>query len=185
MMKLPAILTRRSRAIAAAGTVPIIALVYLLFFSAPIRQWFGLREELSLKKNELITMEQALRRREQIETLCRKFEQRILARGTDAEELGLLLKELESITRVRKVQVKSIRPMPSQWIGSYREFLVFVEVEGRVHNILELLYSIENSPKILTVKQLKMNALRSGPDLLSAGILISRTSAGSKAQPQS
>jgi Tfp pilus assembly protein PilO len=180
MRKLPAILIRRSRAIAAAVSVPIIALVYLLFFSSPVRQWFGLRGELSLKKNELITMEQALRRRELIETLCRKFEQRILARGTDAEELGLLLKELESITRVRKVQVKSIRPMPSQWVGGYREFLVSVEVEGRVQNILELLYSIENSPKILTVKQLKINALRTGPNLLSAGILISRTSAGSK-----
>ena len=135
-------------------------------------------------KDKLIRMEGALHRREQVEALCKKFEQRILATGTDAEELGFLLKELESLTRTRKVQVKSIRPLPSQWVGNYRKFLVSLEVEGRVHNMLELLYSIDSSPKILTVESLRIQALRAGPNLLSTNILISRTSAGSRLRQQ-
>jgi len=160
------------------------AVIFLLFFSGPLRTCLGLNAQLALKKDKLLIMEEALYRRDQVEALCKEYEERILATGTDAEELGFLLKELESLTRTRNVQVKSIRPLPSQWIGSYRRFLVLLEVEGRVHNMFELLHSIHTSPKILTVESLKIQALRTGPNLISANILISRTSAGSKLQQQ-
>lgn len=156
------------------------AVIFLLFFSVPLRTCLALNAKLDLTKNKLLIMEEALYRREQVEALCKQFEKQILATGTDAEELGFLLKELESLTRTRNVQVKSIRPLPSQWIGSYRRFLVLLEVEGRVHNMFELLHSINTSPKILTVESLKIQALRTGPNLISANILVSRTSAGSK-----
>ena len=124
-----------------SGLIVLIAgVIYLLLFSAPLHTMFELDTQLNLTRNRLIDMERTLYRREQVEAVCRKFEERILATGTDAEELGFLLKELESLTRTRNIQVKSIRPMPSQWVGSYRKFLVALEVEGRVHNMLELLY---------------------------------------------
>ena len=151
--------------------------IYLLFFSAPMHKWLNLNTQLDSTKSKLIDMERALYNQEQIEALCKKFEERILATGTDAEELGILLKELESLTRIRKIQVKSIRPLPSQWVGNYRKFLVSVEVEGRIHNLIELLYSIDSSQKILTVESLILRALRTAPGLVSANILISRTSA--------
>lgn len=180
MNPLQHISNRNSRFIITGLVILGAGVIYLLFFSAPLHTWFDLNTRLALTKDKLLGMEQALYRREQVEALCKKFEQRILATGTDAEELGFLLKELESLTRTSKVQVKSIRPLPSQWVGNYRKFIVSLEIEGRVHNMLELLYSIETSPKILTVELLKMQALRSGPNLLSANILISRTSASDK-----
>ena len=162
-----------------AGLVMVgIGVVYLLFFSVPIRNWLDLNTRLDFTKNKLLNMEEALYRREQVEALCRKFEQRILATGTDAEELGFMLKELEALTRERNIQVKSIRPLPAQWIGNYRKFLVLLQVEGRIHNTLELLHSIDTSPKILTIESIKSQALRAGLNFLSANILISRTSAG-------
>ncbi len=162
-----------------AGLIMVgIGVVYLLFFSVPIRSWLDLNTRLALTKNKLLKMEEALYRREQVEALCKKFEQRILATGTDAEELGFMLKELEAVTRERNIQVKSIRPLPAQWIGNYRKFLVLLQVEGRIHNTLELLHSIDTSPKILTIESIKIQALRAGLNLLSANILISRTSAG-------
>ena len=158
--------------------------IYLLFYSKPVYALLDLNKRLSLAKENLIDMERALHRREQVEALCKKYEQRILAIGTDAQEQGFLLKELESLTRTRKIQVSSIRPLPSQWVGNYRKFLVSLEVEGRVQNMLELLYSIDTSPKILTVEFLKVRALRTSPNLLSANILISRTSVGGKLKKQ-
>lgn len=172
--------TRHSKYIIAALVMLSAAVIFLLFFSVPLRTCLALNAQLDLTKNKLLIMEEALYRREQVEALCKQFEKQIRATGTDAEELGFLLKELESLTRTRNVQVKSIRPLPSQWIGSYRRFLVLLEVEGRVHNMFELLHSINTSPKILTVESLKIQALRTGPNLISANILVSRTSAGSK-----
>ena len=178
-------LSMRHRRFIIAGSVILGAgVIDLLFFSAHLRTWLELNTRLSFTKDKLVSMEEALHHRERVEALCKKFEQRILATGTDAEELSFLLKELESLTRTRKVQVKSIRPLPSQWVGNYRKFLVSLQVEGRVHNMLEFLYSVGASPKILTVESLKIQALRTGPNLLSANILISRTSAGSKLQQQ-
>ena len=161
-------------------TVFITSMIYLLFFSGPMRIWFDLNSQLDHTKNKLVDMEKTLHRREQVEAICRKFEERILATGTNAEELGFLLKEIESLTRTGKVQVKSIRPLPSQPVGNYRKFLVSLEVESRIQNMLELLYYIDTSSKILTVESLKIQALRTGLNLVSANILISRTSAGKK-----
>jgi Tfp pilus assembly protein PilO len=123
-------------------------------------------------------MERALRQREQVEAQCKQFEQRILARGTDAEESGLLLKELETLTRAANVTVKSIRSMPSQRIGEYRKFIVSLELETRVHGMLEFLCAIDSSAKILTVESLTLQALRAGPNLLGATMVVSRTTSG-------
>ena len=123
-------------------------------------------------------MEQALRQRERVEEQCRQFEQSILVRGTDAQESGLLLKELETLTSNANVKVKSVRSMPSQQIGEYRKFSVSFEIETRVHSMVELLHAIDASDRILTVDSLTVRALRTGPNLLGATMVVSRTTSG-------
>jgi hypothetical protein len=76
--------------------------------------------------------------------------------------------------------------MPSQRIGNYRKFVVSLEIETRVNGILELLYAIDSSAKILTVESLTLQALRSGPNLLGASMVVSRTTSGEgETQPSS
>jgi Tfp pilus assembly protein PilO len=154
-------------------------------FSRPARQWWQLHQQLQHVRQQLIAMERALHQREQVEAQCRQFEQRILARGTDAEESGLLLKELETLTRTANVTVKSIRSMPSQRLGDYRKFIVSLEVETRVHGMLELLCALDSSAKILTVDSLTLQALRAGPNLLGATMVVSRTTSGEGRSPSS
>lgn len=147
-------------------------------FSSPVGQWWRLRTHVAQVRQKLVTMERALRQREQVEAQCRQFEQRILARGTDAEESGLLLQELETLTRAANVKVKSIRSLPSQRIGDYRKFIVSLELESRVQGMLELLGAIDSSAKILTVDSLTVQALRAGPNLLGASMVVSRMTSG-------
>jgi hypothetical protein len=155
-------------------------------FSGPVRQWWRQRQQVQQVGQKLIVMERALRQQEQVEAQSKLFEQRILARGTDAEESGLLLRELEALTRTANVKVKSIRPMLPQRIGEYRKFVVALEVETRVNGMLELLYAIDSSAKILTVESLTLQALRAGPNLLGASMVISRTTSGEgRPQPSS
>lgn len=147
-------------------------------FSRPVRQWWQLHRQLGQVRQRLIVMERALRQREQVEAQSEQFEQRILARGTDAEESGLLLKELETLTRTANVTVKTIRSLPSQRIGDYRKFIVSLELEARVHGMLEFLCAVDSSAKILTVDSLTLQALRAGPNLLGATMVVSRTTSG-------
>ncbi len=156
----------------------VTGLLGWIVFSRPAGQWWQLRGQVGQVGQKLIAMERALRQQEQVEAECRQFEQRILARGTDAEESGLLLKELEALTRAASVKVKSIRSMPSQRIGDYRRFAVSLEIETRVNGMLELLYAVDSSAKILTVESLTLRALRSGPNLLGASMVVSRTTSG-------
>lgn len=155
-------------------------------FSGPAGQWWQLYRQVGQVGQKLIAMERSLRQQEQVEAQSKQFEQRILARGTDAEESGLLLKELETLTRAASVKVQSIRSMPSQRIGDYRKFVVSLEIETRVNGMLELLYAIDSSAKILTVESLTLQALRSGPNLLGASMVVSRTTSGEgRSQPPS
>jgi len=164
----------------------VMGLLGWIVFSGPVGQWWQVHRQVGQVGQKLIAMEQSLRQQEQVEAECKQFEQRILARGTDAEESGLLLKELETLTRAASVKVKSIRSMPSQRIGDYRKFVVSLEIETRVNSMLELLYSIDSSAKILTVESLTLQALRSGPNLLGASMVVSRMTSGEgRSQPPS
>jgi len=164
----------------------VMGLLGWIVFSSPVGQWWQVHRQVGQVGQKLIAMEQSLRQQEQVEAECKQFEQRILARGTDAEESGLLLKELETLTRAASVKVKSIRSMPSQRIGDYRKFVVSLEIETRVNSMLELLYSIDSSAKILTVESLTLQALRSGPNLLGASMVVSRMTSGEgRSQPPS
>ncbi len=161
----------------------VMGLLGWVVFSGPAGQWWQLHQQVGQVARGLIAMEQALSQQQQVEAQSRQFEQRILARGTDAEESGLLLKELETLTRAANVKVKSIRSMPSQRLGSYRKFIVSLELETRVNGLLELLYAIDSSAKILTVESLSLQALRTGPNLLDAAMVVSRTTSGEGQSP--
>jgi Tfp pilus assembly protein PilO len=161
----------------------VTGLLGWILFSGPAGQWWQLNRQVGQITQKLIAMEQALRQQKQVEAQCKQFEQRILARGTDAEESGLLLMELETLTRAANVKVKSIRSMPSQRIGEYRKFVVSLEIETRVNSMLELLYAVDSSAKILTVESLTLQAQRAGPNLLGASMVVSRTTSG-EGRPQ-
>ncbi len=172
----------RSRRRSRLGLVLLVGigagLLGWVLFSGPAVQRWQLHQQAEQLRQRLLVMERALRQREQVEAQCKQFEQRILARGTDAQESGLLLKELETLTRTANVTVKSIRSMPSQRIGDYRKFIVSLELETRVHGMLELLHAIDSSAKILTVESLRLQALRAGPNLLGAAMVVSRMTSG-------
>jgi Tfp pilus assembly protein PilO len=169
---------QRSRLILIQLLGVVVGLLGWIVFSGPAGQWWQLHRQVRQAGQKLIAMERSLRQKEQVETQSKQFEQRILARGTDAEESGLLLKELETLTRAASVKVQSIRSMPSQRIGNYRKFAVSLEIETRVNGMLELLYAIDSSAKILTTESLTLQALRFGPNLLEASMVVSRTTSG-------
>ena len=75
---------RNYRLIIGALSCLAAGVIYVLVFSAPAHAWLELHTRLALAQGKLLRMEEAVHRREQIETVCRKFEQRILATGTDA-----------------------------------------------------------------------------------------------------
>jgi hypothetical protein len=177
---------RRSRFILVQLVSVVVGLLGWVVFSGPVDQWWQLHKQVGQVGQKLIAMERSLRQQEQVEAQSKQFEQRILARGTDAEESGLLLKELETLTRTANVKVQSIRSIPSQRIGDYRKFIVSLEIETRVNSMLELLYAIDSSTKILTVESLTLQALRSGPNLLGLSMVVSRTTSGEgQSQPAS
>jgi Tfp pilus assembly protein PilO len=167
---------------AAALAALTVGVLFVVVFSKPVRTYLDLSAQLNAAREQLADLELALHRRRHVEALCKEFEQRILATGSDAEEQSLLLKELESLTRGGNVEVKSIRPLACQPVGGYRRFLVSLEIQARVHNMFELLYAIDTSPKILTVESLQIQASRAAPNLLSANMMISRTSASNNTE---
>ena len=102
---------RRSRRILILLVGVVMGFLVWIVFSGPVGRWWQLHRQVGQGGQKLIVMERSLRQQEQVETQSKQFEQRILARGTDAEESGLLLKELETLTRAASVKVQSIRSM--------------------------------------------------------------------------
>ena len=174
-------LSDRERSLARLVAIVLAALiVYHGFFKNPCQELLRLGRQVKDIHHELIEMESALLRQEQVQAEYDRFEKAILATGTDAEELAFVLKELEVLARPIRMDIKSIKPLAPQAIGPYKKFLVQMETEGRVTAIMEFLHAVRASPKVLNIEKLRLRALRKGPNMLSSSVLISRTSARSR-----
>ncbi len=174
-------LSDREKPLARIAAFALIAIVvYHGLLKNPCQELLRLSRHVKDIHHELIEMESAMLRQRQVQAEYDRFEKAILATGTDAEELAFILKELEVLARPIRMEIKSIKPLAPQAMGSYKKFLVQMETEGRVTAIIEFLHAVRASPKVLNIEKLRLRALRKGPNMLSSSVLISRISARSR-----
>ncbi len=178
-------LSKRERKITVTTAIIVGACaIFNLFIYPTIIRWQRLGEEITKLNVDLYKMERNLQLRDRIESEYRKYERQILTTGSNEEEIANLLREVETLSRHIGLYMRSIRPFPIQDEGFYRKYTVQVEVEGEMRTIGKFLYSLQNSPQLLKVERLQINA-RTATEMLRTNLLISRVSAGRKKEAKS
>jgi len=177
--------------LAVAGLLIVVVYLYvvepLVVRSRELVEMAPAREATLEARRRLI--EQRPRLTRELAEVARGFEEqaaRLLPGPTPplaASELQKLVKEVAAATNV---DVRSERVLPPTDLAELQEVPIELTVAGSIRDTVALLYQIEHTPRLLTVKDVKVRVVAIGQprELLTtltvAGYLLSPPAAGSR-----
>lgn len=127
----------RKRLLAAAGAVGVLVLATFEWGLLPAaRQWWSLRESVSIQAEKLARLETNLRIARQLGS---DFHEVLAAAGqkeSDERTLSDFLRELETQARRPGLTIVNIKPFPVSDRGSYKQYRVRLSMAGKLPEIL-------------------------------------------------
>jgi len=130
-------------------------------------------EDLELKiKNSLKILSQ----KDRILNEGKRYGSFLSSGKTEEEEITSLLKEVESIADQSKLYIVDMKPLPVEVEGYIKKYLVTLNSEGNMENIINFIYNIENSNELLLIVEKYQITLKSKEtNTAQLAITISKT----------
>ena len=174
-------LSRRERMlIGAAGGIAVIVLGWVVVVQ-PIREGNRTASELVPVREQVLTRRQDLVGRKaaivaELEATNQRLEslsERFLPAGTPAVAASELQKLLKGMAAQASTDVRSERILPPVERGDLLEIPIEIAVSGEIRQLVDLLARLEQSPKLLTVQDLKIRVVNiNQPKDLLATIIV-------------
>ena len=159
----------------ATGAIILSSVVFSVFLDP----FFSKNEELDRQiKVTRLKLEKYLNLLDRKEELGKKYEKYASFSGQAAEVQDALvsaLAELEGLTKESGIHIIDIRPEAApKKTGALKEVIIELKSEGALEGLLRFVYGLENSPSLLRIKKLQVDA-KSGSTDLEARFTISQT----------
>ncbi|MFA6216151.1 MAG: hypothetical protein WDL87_00655 [Candidatus Omnitrophota bacterium] len=97
--------------------------------------------------------------------------------GTQSEEeqVTLLLKEIEVLTSKSSVYLIDMKPAGAKNIGSCVKYMVTVNIEAAMDKLIDFMYIIESSSKLLTIQKYQISPKTEGSNVAKCTMTIFKT----------
>lgn len=136
------------------------ALSYGLLLEPAFKRWHSLDSQILLLKAKLQKALSLIKDKESIDSEYMRYAQRLRSSGGDDHEVTYMLNTLESIARASGVKIVNMQPKPLRDRDFYKEFSVELDAESNMQSLMKFIYDIRNSPILLKVDRLRLNAKR-------------------------
>ncbi|MFH0838764.1 MAG: GspMb/PilO family protein [Candidatus Omnitrophota bacterium] len=105
-------------------------------------------KELAIKKNLRIWL-----KKDKILAESARYSEVFVFSKSDEEELTTVLKEIETLANRSSVYLIDMKPAGLKQVGSSKRYMVNLNCEAQMEQLIEFMYNIENSNKILTIEK--------------------------------
>ena len=168
-------LPKREKAVfAAAGAVALLSIFYSLVFKPFIGEWFNLGSNIKAREARLRKDINLLRSYESIKDDYEKYASLKKASQTNEQLMAAMLAEIENLARKSNVSINALKPYGIKDMDFYQRFLAHAELDTNVKDLSGFFYEIQNSPKILRIESIDINAKPEEKTSIKAYIVISR-----------
>ena len=137
------------------------------------RKWHRLKEEILVKEIKLKKDYKMILKHSKITEEFKKRVSAVTRTGSDEKEMAVLLQEIEALTRKSGIDVNALRPRAIQDLELHQRFTVEIDLDATMEQLVNFMYQIQNSDKILKVSKLEIN-VKPQQDLVKCYIQISR-----------
>ena len=95
--------------------------------------------------------------------------------GSEDEEITAFLKEIEVMANKSSVYLIDIKPGNSKLTPQARKYLVNLNCEAQMEQVIDFMYAIENSSKLLTIERYQISSKSKDSSLSRCNIVVSKT----------
>ena len=87
-----------------------------------------------------------------------KYVEGVGQKYSEEEEKSKLLSEVERLARSSSVSLKNIKPGLTKKIGPYEKYTVEIETEAKMNYLVDFIYQLERSPRLLRVESFQLRS---------------------------
>ena len=175
-------ISRRERILITVGVVAALLVVGWEFVLQPVRDRYRtateltpVREQVLVRRLELVARKAAIAR--DLEATSARLQAvagRFLPAATPAVAASELQKVAKELATKASTEIRSERILPPVERGELVEIPIEITVSGEIRQLVDLLSSLEQTPKLLTVQDLKVRVVNvTQPKELLATIILS------------
>jgi hypothetical protein len=152
-----------------------LALWYSYLMGPMIGRWRNLRARVDRSELQYEKFARVARREDTTRMEYQAIADRLKMKGSDQEEMAVLLKEIESLARNR-IRITNVTPHSVKEFGFYKRFNVEIDCEARMEELVRFIYEAEESESLLRLHRLRVQVKSGDPGLVEVSLLLSKLS---------
>ncbi|MDD5194416.1 MAG: type 4a pilus biogenesis protein PilO [Candidatus Omnitrophica bacterium] len=134
-----------------------------------------LNKEIEDTQRTIETNSHILAQKDRILAESAKYASFLNSNKSEDEEVTALLKEIEAIANKASVYLVDMKPAPAKEEGATKKYIVTVTCEGQMDQIIDFIYNIESSSKLLVIEKYEISPKSQESSVAVAGMTVSKT----------
>lgn len=150
-----------------------LTLLDRLIISPVITKIRMLNQDIQSKETSAKTSLRILSQKDRIASESLRYSSFISSIKSEEEEVTAILKEIESIANKSSVYLIDLKPAGTKDQGEAKKYLVTLNCEGQMEQLIEFFYNIENSDKLLSIDKYQIIPASKESSVAKATLTIS------------
>lgn len=125
------------------------------------------KKELDIRKNLRI-----LAHKDSILEERKRYASFLTSSNSEEEEMTSLLKEIEELASTTSINLVDMKPGGLKKEGSSERYIINLNCEADMEKIVEFMYNIENSKKLLSIEKYKINPKSKDSEIAKCSMTI-------------
>ncbi len=174
-------LSKREKYVLYISAVVIVAVFFDKIVIKPLMQRIEtLNKEIFIHEKRLQKSLYLLSEEKLIIKEHNKYTKNLKQVSSDGEEKSRLLAEIEKTARKSSVALKDVKLGTTEKAGPYTKYTVEVVGESKIAYLMDFIYQLEMSPRILKVRNFYLAPIKEHSETLRAQMTITETLISSK-----
>lgn len=155
----------------------IVALLLVSDFAVVRPLWnyyVSIEERTAAEEKRLVRNLLNINRKDAVERDYAGYQQFTRPSGTDEEEIGKLLSEIEQTARTNKVVLVDMKPREAQSRDFYKEYRAELDAETELANWVQFVHQLEESEQLLRVSAAKLTLKTPDSSVVKARMTVTK-----------
>lgn len=136
----------------------------------------SLDEQIKEKELAIASALRIVSQKEKISSASAHIDTFSTAAGSDEEEITSLLKEIEKMANKSSVYLIDLKPSGIKGGSFSRKYLINLNCEAQMEQLVDFMYAIENSNRLLTIEKYQISPKSKESSVAKCGLSLSKLS---------
>ena len=165
---IPINFSKREKYIFAAAIIFITAaLAYNFIFEPCVKKWQTLNNEVAAKKAKMVKGIRLMERRDSIVQGYNRY-------GKAAKNISMILSGIENHADSIGIKTSNIKPGQAIERAYYKEYVIELQIEGEMADIIKFLSNLVKLPILATLKKFDFKLISQNPRIFKGTIILSK-----------